>query len=71
MTDAASDWAGKAEAVARDVLVRHAADVDRKARWPNESVDALRAGGFLGLTCRRRTVGPGPGRGRSRPCSRG
>jgi alkylation response protein AidB-like acyl-CoA dehydrogenase len=61
MPDAPPDWTVKAEALARDVLARHAADVDRKARWPNEGVDALRAGGFLGLTVPATHGGAGAG----------
>src|SRR3954463_11865764 len=50
MHDTPSEWPARAETVARDVLAKHAADVDKQARWPAESIDALRAGGFLGLT---------------------
>src|SRR3954471_10150675 len=50
MHDSHSEWPARAETVARDVLAKHAADVDKQARWPAESIDALRAGGFLGLT---------------------
>lgn len=50
MIDGDSSWVARAEALARDILARHAADVDRRARWPAQSVDALKSGGFLGLT---------------------
>ena len=49
MHDSHSEWPARAEAVARDVLAKHAADVDKLARWPAESIDALKKGGFLGL----------------------
>jgi alkylation response protein AidB-like acyl-CoA dehydrogenase len=61
MSDPTSQWAPKAEAVARDVLARHAADVDRQARWPAEGIDALKAGGFLGLTVPATHGGSGEG----------
>jgi alkylation response protein AidB-like acyl-CoA dehydrogenase len=61
MSDHTSPWIPKAEAVARDVLARHAADVDRQARWPAESVDALKAEGFLGLTVPTEFGGAGEG----------
>jgi len=56
-----SPWVAKAEIVAADVLAKHAADVDKNARWPSESVDALRAGGFLGLTVPTSHGGAGEG----------
>jgi len=36
-----------ARAVAADVAAKHAADVDSQARFPRESIDALRAAGIL------------------------
>jgi len=36
-----------ARAVAADVAAKHAADVDTQARFPRESIDALRAAGIL------------------------
>src|SRR5690349_7022033 len=50
MLETTPPWPAKAEALARDVLAKHAADVDKHARWPKEGIDALRAQGFLGLT---------------------
>ena len=50
-----------AEEIARDVLASHAADVDRQARWPAESLDALKTGGFLGLTIPATHGGAGEG----------
>ncbi|MBE7492173.1 MAG: acyl-CoA/acyl-ACP dehydrogenase [Planctomycetes bacterium] len=38
-----------ASAVARDVLSKHAADVDRNARFPKESIEALGKAGLMGL----------------------
>jgi alkylation response protein AidB-like acyl-CoA dehydrogenase len=61
MSDSAAQWAAKAEAVARDVLAKHAADVDKQARWPAESIDALKSGGFLGLTVPASHGGAGEG----------
>src|SRR5688572_3462892 len=54
-------WVTRAETVARDVLAKHAADVDRAGRWPAESLDALKAGGFLGLTVPASHGGAGEG----------
>ena len=50
MHDSHSPWVAQAESVSRDVLAKQAADVDKLARWPAESINALKAGGFLGLT---------------------
>jgi alkylation response protein AidB-like acyl-CoA dehydrogenase len=61
MIDHSSPWISKAEALARDVLARHAADVDRQARWPAESVDALKLEGFFGLTVPTDFGGAGEG----------
>jgi alkylation response protein AidB-like acyl-CoA dehydrogenase len=54
-------WVTRAETVARDVLAKHAADVDRAGRWPTESIDALKAGDFLGLTVAASHGGAGEG----------
>jgi alkylation response protein AidB-like acyl-CoA dehydrogenase len=40
----------RAQSLAADVLRRHAADVDRRGRFPEESVAALAAGAYLGLS---------------------
>jgi len=45
----------------RDVLARHATDNDSQARFPKESVDALAAQGFLGLTVPAALAGSGQG----------
>ncbi len=60
MSDSAT-WIGKAETVARDVLAKHAADVDREARWPAESIDAIAKAGLLGLTVPPSHGGAGQG----------
>jgi alkylation response protein AidB-like acyl-CoA dehydrogenase len=43
-------WLTRAREVATAILARHADDVDRQARWPGESVEALAQSGLLGLT---------------------
>src|ERR1700722_12796656 len=50
MSATRSPWLTAAESVARETLSVHAADVDRNARWPAESVAALAKAGLLGLT---------------------
>jgi alkylation response protein AidB-like acyl-CoA dehydrogenase len=40
----------KAAELAREVVARHADDVDRRGRWPAESMEALGRAGLLGLT---------------------
>jgi alkylation response protein AidB-like acyl-CoA dehydrogenase len=54
-------WAAQAEVLARDVLARHADEVDRSARFPEESVAALARGGLLGLCVARERGGAGAG----------
>ncbi len=41
--------ADTAAGIAREVLAKHAADVDSKGRYPKESIDALAQAGLLGL----------------------
>jgi alkylation response protein AidB-like acyl-CoA dehydrogenase len=50
VTDAPQAWLTKAEAIAHDVLARHAKEVDAAGRWPGESVAVLGQSGLLGLT---------------------
>jgi alkylation response protein AidB-like acyl-CoA dehydrogenase len=54
-------WIGAAEAVANEVLARHADDVDQRGRWPAEGVAALAETGLLGLTVPRGQGGAGEG----------
>ncbi|HUY35580.1 MAG TPA: acyl-CoA dehydrogenase family protein [Pirellulales bacterium] len=54
-------WLARAREVANDVLARHADDVDRTARWPAESVEALAQSGLLGLTIGTALGGAGEG----------
>jgi alkylation response protein AidB-like acyl-CoA dehydrogenase len=61
MAQSPGDWISRADGVARDVLARHAAEVDREARWPAESVTALAGAGLLGLTVPTATGGGGQG----------
>src|SRR5262245_32309110 len=61
MSDAGSEWVGRAETVARDVLAKHAADVDRTARWPAVSIDAIAKAGLLGLIVPASHGGAGEG----------
>ena len=44
-----------------ETIAQHAGDVDRQARFPTESIDALRAAGFLGLGIPEEHGGPGGG----------
>jgi alkylation response protein AidB-like acyl-CoA dehydrogenase len=50
MTSGENNWVNRAEDLAREVLARHAEDVDRQGRWPEESIAALGESGLLGLT---------------------
>src|SRR5262245_31417705 len=54
-----NDWPAKAATIAREVLARHADDVDRRARWPAEGIAALGGAGFLGLTVSAEAGGAG------------
>jgi alkylation response protein AidB-like acyl-CoA dehydrogenase len=53
--------AEKAAAIARDVCARHAADVDAKARFPKESMEALAKAGLWGLCVPQAHGGLGAG----------
>ena len=63
MSDSAT-WIGKAETVARGVLAKHAADVDREDAGPPRASMQLRRLSYSGSRFRHRTAGPGKGRGR-------
>jgi alkylation response protein AidB-like acyl-CoA dehydrogenase len=58
---AASDLAARAAAIATDVLAVHAADVDARARFPEESIRALAAAGFHGMCVAAERGGKGHG----------
>ena len=49
MTPSSANWLARAEA-ARDLLAKHAPQVDREAVWPMESMTAVAEAGLLGLT---------------------
>ncbi len=49
------------EAIARDIAAPHAADVDARARFPIESIDALRAAGLLSAAVPASHGGAGAG----------
>jgi alkylation response protein AidB-like acyl-CoA dehydrogenase len=63
LNDAGQELPRRAAALAKEVAVPAAADVDAKARWPKEAVDALRAQGFLGLCLPKEAGGLGQGPG--------
>lgn len=56
-----TDWIAAARAVGRDVAARHADDVDRRARFPNEAIDALKAARLLGILVPKSHGGAGAG----------
>jgi alkylation response protein AidB-like acyl-CoA dehydrogenase len=58
---AAADFAGRAADIARNTAARSAADVDQQARFPKESMDALRSEGLLGLCIDPARGGKGQG----------
>jgi alkylation response protein AidB-like acyl-CoA dehydrogenase len=61
LDDAASNLATQAAALAADVLAKYAADVDARARFPQESIRALGDAGFLGLCVPAALGGKGQG----------
>ena len=61
VTIAENKWVGRAEELAREVLARHADDVDRRGRWPSESLSALAESELLGLTIPASLGGVGEG----------
>jgi acyl-CoA dehydrogenase len=54
-----TDWIAAARAVGRDVAARHADDVDSQARFPKESIAALKERKLLGLLVPVSEGGPG------------
>src|SRR5687768_1072680 len=56
-----AELVGRATTITRDVLARHAADVDAKGRFPEESVAALAKEGLLGLCVPTELGGKGAG----------
>ena len=56
-----ADWVSRAQAIARDVLAKHAVEVDRDARWPEESITAISQAGLFGLTVPVANGGAGQG----------
>lgn len=61
LSETAATWRHKAAALARDILARHAAEVDTMARFPAESLAALAREGFYGLGLDTRVGGQGQG----------
>jgi alkylation response protein AidB-like acyl-CoA dehydrogenase len=61
VTAAENKWVGRAEELAREVLARHADDVDREGRWPVEGLAALGEAGLFGLTVSSTFGGAGAG----------
>src|SRR5258708_22681825 len=59
---AAERLAPAAATVSRDVLAVHASDVDARARFPRESLDAVAAAGLLGVTLPASAGGAGLGK---------
>ncbi len=53
----------KARGIAETVVAAHAADVDERARFPREALDALASAGFYGLTIPAELGGLGQGLG--------
>lgn len=56
-----NSWTARAEQVARDVLAKHAAEVDQLGRWPAESMAALAQSGLFGLLLPAEFGGAGEG----------
>jgi alkylation response protein AidB-like acyl-CoA dehydrogenase len=61
MSSVETKWVSAAETVAKEVLGRHAEDVDRQGRWPVESLKALNEVGLLGLVVPPEFGGAGAG----------
>ena len=54
-----SDWIAAARAVGSEVAALHADDVDRRARFPTEALQALKAAKLLGILVPATMGGPG------------
>ena len=61
MAHSSEHYVAQATSIASDVLAKHAADVDRQARWPAESLAALAQVGLHGLTVPATHGGAGQG----------
>jgi alkylation response protein AidB-like acyl-CoA dehydrogenase len=61
LDEAASQLTATASKIADDVLAKHAADVDAKARYPEEGMRALAGAGFWGLCIPNSLGGLGQG----------
>ena len=61
MSGSANQWVARAASLAEEILARHADDVDRRGRWPQESIAALRESKLLGLTVPASYGGGGEG----------
>ena len=61
LDDSGQKLAARAAQLAKDVLGKHAEDVDTKARFPEESIAALGADGLLGLCVPASLGGKGQG----------
>ena len=63
MTQHASDILAKIDRIAAEVVAKHALEVDKNARFPRASVDALAADGLLGMVSAPEVGGLGQGPG--------
>jgi alkylation response protein AidB-like acyl-CoA dehydrogenase len=61
LNDQQQEIVNRAAAIADDVLAKHAADVDSKARFPSEAISALGDAGLMGLTVPEEYGGFGQG----------
>ena len=57
----ASHYVTRAKTIAREIVARHAAEVDREGRFPRESMKALAEGGLFGLCIPEENGGAGQG----------
>lgn len=61
MSQSSEHHVAQATSIANEVLAKHAADVDRQARWPTESLAALAQAGLYGLIVPETHGGAGQG----------